>query len=90
MYSSIMFNTDLTDLKYDGFSIDEDGDYVINLSFVKGKSFSIPTSVELPLTDALRVEYTELSKVPLEGLKTIKEEVSNYLYIYDLDDLRVT
>ena len=90
MYSSIMFNTDLTDLKYDGFSIDEDGDYVINLSFVNGKSFSIPTSVELPLTDALRVEYTELSKVPLEGLKTIKEEVSNYLYIYDLDDLRVT
>tara|TARA_Y100000004_G_scaffold183603_1_gene231639 strand:- start:1235 stop:1507 length:273 start_codon:yes stop_codon:yes gene_type:complete len=90
MYSSIMFNTDLTDLKYDGFSIDEDGDYVINLSFVNGKSFSIPTRVELPLTDALRVEYTELSKVPLEGLKTIKEEVSNYLYIYDLDDLRVT
>jgi hypothetical protein len=85
-----MFNTDLTDLQYDGFSIDEDGDNVINLSFVKGKSFSIPTSVELPLTDALRVEYTELSKVPLEGLKTIKEEVSNYLYIYDLDDLRVT
>ena len=85
-----MFNTDLTDLQYDGFSIDEDGDNVINLSFVNGKSFSIPTSVELPLTDALRVEYAELSKVPLEDLKTIKEEVSNYLYIYDLDDLRVT
>lgn len=85
-----MFKTDLTDLQYDGFSIDEDGDYVINLSFVNGKSFSIPTGVELPLTDALRVEYAELSKVPLEDLKTIKEEVSNYLYIYDLDDLRVT
>ena len=82
-----MIETDLTDLRFDNFSIDTEGLHVINLSFVNGKSFSIPFEKELPKTNQFKKTYNQLNQIPEHEFLELEKEVKDYLKFYDLKDL---
>jgi len=71
-----------SNLYFNGFGKDSNGNSIIKISFPNSRAFSIQTNGNLPKTHKIKMQYSKIEDVPSGELKVIENEVLEYIKEY--------
>ena len=79
----IPFST--SNLYFNGFGKDSNGNSVIKVSFPNSRAFSIQTNGDLPKTHSLKQEFSKIDNLSEKDLKIVEKEVNDYVKEFGSD-----
>ena len=74
-----------SNLYFNGFGKDTNGNSIVKVSFPNSRAFSIQTNGDLPKTHSLKQQYSKIENLSEKDLKVVEKEVNDYVKEFGSD-----